>query len=147
MHITGFLEVAGGHESLFLNLLNFLLHNEGILVKYMVILQNNYSSIIAIPMILPSLDIKHISILLVAKLNTDYYNNYFCTQQLGFSPPFNSCRRKILSVKSKIFFIILMTAWLYRTWSVFFYQVGSTLNLLDNDMSVVIFDELLKNTK
>lgn len=58
MHIPGFLEVAGGHESLFSNLFAFLSHKRGILAKYIVILQNNYSPITAIPMILLSLDMK-----------------------------------------------------------------------------------------
>lgn len=62
MRIPGFFEVAGGHESLFLNLITFQLHKGGILAKYMIILQNNYSSIIAMPMTLLSLDIKYISI-------------------------------------------------------------------------------------
>lgn len=36
MHITGFLKVAGDYESLFLNLLTFVLHKTDILVKYLV---------------------------------------------------------------------------------------------------------------
>lgn len=52
MPIAGFLEVAGDYESLFFNLLTFELHKGGILVRCMVTLQNNYSYIRAIPMIL-----------------------------------------------------------------------------------------------
>lgn len=98
MHAIGILEVAGDLASLCLYLPTFLLHKGGIWVKYMVILQNSYSSIIAIPMI--PLWIEIISILFVAKFNADTAAIIFPLHNLGlFFPSFKFLGRTPLSVK------------------------------------------------